>query len=270
MPINYKPIHTSGKRKSITDRLVGSRFRVINEEFYTTPSYKMEAKLLKDPQLFLIYHEGYQEQRKRWNLNPVDVFLAITANMYQDVPEAKAMLKRVLNRAKPLRDIKLATATRLKTVSRIGDMGCGDATFARELEGLPIMVRNFDLVSTNDRVEACNILKTPLTDGELDVGLYCLSLMGVDHLQFLKEAFRVIRVGGELWIAEVASRVTPAFTQLVTQLGFELIQKLEFSHFICFTFRRLQEPNAGKRGGREAQPAASLEGGLRPCLYKRR
>lgn len=270
MPDQCRPARAPGKRRSITDRLHGSRFRILNEEFYTTPSYTMEARLLKDPQLFLIYHEGYHEQRRRWNLNPVDVFVAIVAQMYKGIPEADAISKRVLRRATPLKDIELSTMTRLKTVARLGDMGCGDATFSRELEGLPVLVRNFDLVAINDRVEACNILKTPLADEELDVGLYCLSLMGVDYPDFLQEAFRVIREGGELWIAEVASRITPAFAQLVAQLGFKLIRKLEFSHFVCFTFQRLQAAAGGRRGGRKAPPGGGLGAALRPCLYKRR
>ena len=33
--------------------------------------------------------------------------------------------------------------------------------------------------------------------------MFCLSLMGTDYPAFLKEAYRVLSPGGQLWIAEV-------------------------------------------------------------------
>jgi len=38
------------------------------------------------------------------------------------------------------------------------------------------------------------------------VVVFCLALMGTDYPSFLKEATRVLRPGGKLWIAEVRSR----------------------------------------------------------------
>ena len=40
----------------------------------------------------------------------------------------------------------------------------------------------------------------------MDVVVFCLALMGTDYPRFLKEATRVLRPGGKLWIAEVRSR----------------------------------------------------------------
>ena len=36
-----------------------------------------------------------------------------------------------------------------------------------------------------------------------DAAVFCLSLMGTDYPAFLKEAYRVLSPGGQLWIAEV-------------------------------------------------------------------
>ncbi len=40
----------------------------------------------------------------------------------------------------------------------------------------------------------------------VDVAVFCLALMGTDYGSFLEEAFRVLKPGGWLWIAEVRSR----------------------------------------------------------------
>jgi ubiquinone/menaquinone biosynthesis C-methylase UbiE len=40
----------------------------------------------------------------------------------------------------------------------------------------------------------------------LDIGVFSLSLMGTNYVDFLREANRVIKPGGKLFIAEVTSR----------------------------------------------------------------
>jgi ubiquinone/menaquinone biosynthesis C-methylase UbiE len=40
----------------------------------------------------------------------------------------------------------------------------------------------------------------------MDVVVFCLALMGTDYPSFLREATRVLKSGGKLWIAEVRSR----------------------------------------------------------------
>ena len=57
----------------------------------------------------------------------------------------------------------------------------------------------------------------------LDIGVFCLSLMGTNFPQFLKEANRVLLNGGILFIAEVMSRfidVNEFVKHMKTDVGF--------------------------------------------------
>lgn len=64
----------------------------------------------------------------------------------------------------------------------------------------------------------------PLEEHSLDVGVFSLSLMGTNYVQFLTEANRVLKPGGKLFIAEVTSRFKDVkeFVKLMkNQVGFE-------------------------------------------------
>jgi ubiquinone/menaquinone biosynthesis C-methylase UbiE len=62
---------------------------------------------------------------------------------------------------------------------------------------------SFDLVSAAPHVVACNMAHVPLEAGSVDVAVFSLALMGTDYGAFLREAARVLRHRGWLWIAEV-------------------------------------------------------------------
>lgn len=64
-------------------------------------------------------------------------------------------------------------------------------------------VHSYDLVAANEHVVACDIANVPLEDASIDVGIFCLSLMGTNFVDYLREAHRVIVDGGRLKIAEV-------------------------------------------------------------------
>lgn len=60
--------------------------------------------------------------------------------------------------------------------------------------------------------------------------------MGSNYLEFLIEAFRIIKLGGYLIIAEVVSRISgiKAFIELITCLGFKLKIKVRQKITILF------------------------------------
>jgi len=62
----------SALQQAFLSRLAGSRFRELNEDLYTTNSSSAFERFQNNPQLFDQYHEGFREQVKSWELNPVD------------------------------------------------------------------------------------------------------------------------------------------------------------------------------------------------------
>lgn len=74
----------------------------------------------------------------------------------------------------------------------VADFGCGEARLA---ESIPQKCYSFDLVSTNNRVIACNMAHTPIPSDSVNVAVFCLSLMGTNLKDFLLEANRVLKIG---------------------------------------------------------------------------
>jgi hypothetical protein len=59
-------------RARMTQRLDGARFRYLNEQLYSGTSSAAQRLFQEDPEAFLLYHQGFQKQMKKWPLQPVD------------------------------------------------------------------------------------------------------------------------------------------------------------------------------------------------------
>ena len=74
------------------------------------------------------------------------------------------------------------------------DLGCGVAKIAEAVEDRH-KVQSFDLVAANDRVTEADMANLPVEDSSADIVVFCLSLMGTNILDFVKEARRVLKQG---------------------------------------------------------------------------
>jgi ribosomal RNA-processing protein 8 len=82
---------------------------------------------------------------------------------------------------------------RAKSNLKVADLGCGDARLAKTLKDSH-EVFSFDLVSCDEQiVTACDIAQVPLENQAVDVAVFCLSLMGRDFLDFIREANRILK-----------------------------------------------------------------------------
>lgn len=186
------------------DKLTSARFRHLNETLYTTPSSVSLDLFTASPDLFAEYHAGFAQQVKdSWPENPVDGYIR----------DIKVRAKINFNMGKQDSTTNVISLPRRKTGScTIADLGCGDAPLARALQSktkaLSLKFHSFDLHTPNSSVTKADIANLPLRDGEADIAVFCLSLMGTNWIGFIEEAWRVLRGDGkgELWVAEVKSR----------------------------------------------------------------
>ncbi|CAH2063895.1 unnamed protein product, partial [Iphiclides podalirius] len=217
-------------RERMLERLKAAQFRYLNEKLYTTSGTEAQKLFQTDPAAFQTYHQGYQQQVKKWPVKPLDI-----------------IVKKIMKMPKS---------------HLVADMGCGEAELSKRV---PQKVRSFDLVAAAADVESCDMAHTPLLAASVDVAVYCLALMGTDLTQFLVEANRVLKVGGLLLIAEVESRFddVESFAKEVSRLGFKL-RELDKSNQVFFfmEFVKTQDPPVKK----SKLPQLTLK----PCLYKKR
>ncbi|CCF55689.1 hypothetical protein KAFR_0A02530 [Kazachstania africana CBS 2517] len=272
-------------------KLTGSRFRWINEQLYTISSEDALKLISEQPQLFDEYHDGFRSQVQSWPANPVDVF----------IEQFKARSVKPINAPGGLpglqKDKKLV----------IADMGCGEAELAlkvdqffrqrakqRKNRKISYEIHSFDLKKANDRITVADIRHVPLEDQSCSVVIFCLSLMGTNFLDFIKEAYRILAPRGELWISEIKSRFSDGqgdeFVDSLKLLGF-FHKKTDNDNkmFTRFEFFKpsqdiIEERKAKlerrqkfievetKKEELEKKRSKVAEGKwlLKPCIYKRR
>ncbi|XP_017033147.1 ribosomal RNA-processing protein 8 [Drosophila kikkawai] len=223
------PAPTSSLASKLQTELLGGRFRYINEQLYSVTSRKAEALFGKDASAFEAYHAGYRQQVEKWPLNPLNRFIK--------------------------------TIKKLPKSAVIGDFGCGEGKLA---ESVPNKVHSMDLVAARGDIIACNITETPLQAQSLDVAVYCLSLMGTDLNEFFLEANRVLKLHGNVYIAEIQSRFEDVrqFVRCLSACGFDMVKKdVAVNYFYFFQFKKMRHvPKTTK-----LKPFS-----LKPCLYRKR
>ena len=269
-----QPRKASKLQSAFEARLSGSRFRILNEELYTKTSEESFERFSKNPELFVQYHEGFRHQVESWPMNPVDVIVRWLADKYKD-------------------NGNIINNNNNKTECVVADFGCGDAQLAKDLLNVKkrqdgtsrFKVHSFDLVAPNDLVTACDMANVPLKDKSVDVCVFCLSLMGTNLADFIREAHRVLKEDGKVKIAEVRSRIEYShsnnktsskgrektdtsktagtlteFLDVLKALGFHCTKK-DLSNKM---FLLLELEKTGKA------PDKKLAFSAKPCIYKRR
>lgn len=242
-------LQTQGKQsalqKSFLARLSGSRFRELNEELYTTTSQNAFQRFSSKPELYDQYHEGFRTQVEQWPINPVNLIVKWLSCNFQKHGECF-----------------------------VADFGCGDAELAKKLLSVthkgkcPFQIHSFDLVASCDLVTACDMSNVPLQEKTIDVAVFCLSLMGTNLADFLREAHRVLKDKGTLKIAEVRSRFESKAKKD------ELNDFIEILETLGFSANKIDKKNTMfvmiecKKNGKK--PDVKLEWSAKPCIYKRR
>lgn len=189
-------LRLSDEQQKIGLRRFGD-FSQMNQRINSSLSTSTNQRFLKNPEEWELYHSLYREKRKDWPVIP-----------YQEA----------------------ITWCKKRPHLIVGDFGCGEACLAKELEN---QVYSFDHVAINDNVIACDMAHVPLEDEFLDAAIFSLSLMGINYLDYIKEAHRCLKLDGDLWIAESTSRFKnlDSFQDKLIQMGFDIVKIYEKGDF---------------------------------------
>lgn len=167
-------------------------FSKMNNRWYASASNKTHIRLQANSEEWAHYHTMYQELRKSWDVVP-----------YQE--EIRWLEKR--------------------EGLEVGDFGCGEALIPAAVSERH-RVHSFDHVAINETVRACDIAAVDefLDDESLDVAIFCLSLMGSNFTDYIREAHRCLRLDGVLHVWEPASYFDDIkqFCADLQRLGFDV------------------------------------------------
>lgn len=206
IPLSREPTEVKRRTQRYGD------FTRMNNRWYSASSDKTHTRLEANPEEWAHYHTMYQELREHWDVVP-----------FQE--EIRWLKKR------EGQDLD------------IGDFGCGEALIGAAVGEL-YRVHSFDHVAVNDTVQACDIRDVPLDDEALDVAIFCLSLMGANFTDYIREAHRCLTLDGELHIWEPTSYFEDetAFCAQLGQLGFDVMPPKREGLFV--NIRALKNANA--------------------------
>ena len=129
----------------------------------------------------------------------------------------------------------------------IGDFGYGEALLAKAVSDRHV-VHSFDHVAKNESVTSCDMAHTPLESDTLDVSIFSLSLMGANFNDYLREAWRTLKLDGRLllWVATSRFDDPERFARDLARLGFDVSRVMEGAQFTEIQAIKVdREPEAG-------------------------
>ncbi|MBT3221516.1 MAG: methyltransferase-like protein, partial [Proteobacteria bacterium] len=182
-------------------------FSTMNNRWNQTGSSNTHSRLTENSEEWEQYHTLYRAARKNWTIVPFEEVI------------------KWLDKRDGL---------------DVGDFGCGEAILAARVSDRHV-VHSFDHVAINDEVVACDMARTPLDDGSLDVAVFSLSLMGSNCADYIREAHRTLALDGTLHVWEATSRFDDPqrFADQVRRLGFGVYQVEQRGKFTHIESRRL-------------------------------
>lgn len=175
-------------------------FSELNKTWSTSRSDNTFKRLKSNNSEWYYYHDEYAKKRKEWDEIP-----------YEEIA------KKIKERPDWI----------------IADMGCGENLLSKEIKN---KVHAFDYVAKEgEDVIACDMSNVPLNDQEVDAVVFSLSLMGSNHIDYLKEGYRILKPYGSLFICEPKKKAEARMENLKKEIedcGFKIIDIKPSSQFI--------------------------------------
>lgn len=183
-------------------------FSTMNARWNNASSSKTSERLRATPEEWEQYHTLYRKARDNWKVVPFKEFIRWC---------------------------------RIREGYVIADFGCGEALVAKAVSDLHT-VHSFDHVAIDDSVIEGDMAKTNLDPESVDVALFSLSLMGSNFSDYLREAYRVLKIDGQLHIWEALSRFDDVgrFAKSLEQLGFQVFEPRVRDVFVLIEGRKTE------------------------------
>ena len=188
----YPELDTESKKNRVNSEL--SEF---NRRGKTTLSSTMNKEFNDNPDSWFKYHSLRRESMKDWGEIPYEYI-----------------------------------ATKIKNKKhKVVDFGCGENLFKN---CIPNEVISFDHISIDESVISCDMsdVSDYLDDESVDVCVFSLALWGTNYKDYIKEAYRVLNWGGNIYIAEPVKNYENVedeqkLIDLIKDFGFEIVGGIE-------------------------------------------
>ena len=187
-------------------------FSKMNNRWYSSDSAKAHDRLAANSEEWAHYHTLYRQLRQTWPVVPF-----------------KEEIRWLSERDGYV----------------VGDFGCGEAFIAAEA-GNKHTIHSFDHIAIDQRVIACDVAHVPLEDDTLDLAIFCLSLMGSNFTDYIREAHRCLHIDGQLHIWEAFSYFDDVkkFCSALGRLGFEVTSPSSEGAFVrIYAIKNARKPD---------------------------
>ncbi|KAM0675650.1 25S rRNA (adenine645-N1)-methyltransferase [Gurleya vavrai] len=139
------------------------------------------------------YHSGFETQTSKWPFKPLDCIIK-NLELHKDIT--------------------------------IADLGCGQAILEKQSDANVISI---DINPISSCIKS-DTRRTPLKNDSVDCVVFCLAIMNQDGFLFLKEANRICKLNGYIYIAEISYRAENLING-ANKIGFDLVKTLEQNKF---------------------------------------
>ena len=202
--IDRKNIEVCLKDTTYNIEKIKSEFSQLNKEWSIKNSSNTHNQLKTNPKIWVKYHALYREARKTWNEIP-----------YKIIADKIGKEKQYI----------------------VADLGCGENLLKLELTNST--VKGYDHIAIDENVTSCDISKLPLNNESVNISVLSLSLMGSNSINYIKEAHRILKSQGWIYIAEpivkfLDEEKLTKFKKELEEIGFELFPEDKHEKFIYF------------------------------------
>ena len=157
------------------------------------------------------------------------------------------------------------------------DLGCGEGKLASHFYTTKNPnrhyrifkdIKSFDFVALKPFIVAMDISNLDMANDTADLAVFCLSLMGTNYQSFIRQALRVLKIGGYLMISEVISRYSNVkdFHTKLEMYGLKMEHHKNIQNYFDFVVFKKTE-NKWDCIFDDDSKWSEL---LKPCMYKKR